>query len=100
MTRSADSFVNGKPFVVRPVDLTKRWSGGKPGEGFRCYLCGYKFAVGDVCRWQYTNDVSGAGGNPMVCERCDGTKESIVERWKQMHIDARNKMWWFTQERY
>lgn len=78
------SFTDGKPRRATEHDLKARWSGGKPGDFFRCCLCGYKFQLGDYWRWQYTNDTSGAGGNPMVCEKCDGTKEEIVAKFRRI----------------
>jgi hypothetical protein len=89
------SFTDGKPFIVKKWDLHAPWSGGKHGKYFRCYLCGRKFTEGDVVRWQYTNDVPGASGNPMVCQNCDGTKEEIVAKWKAMHEEAKGRMWYF-----
>ena len=89
------SFTDGKPFAATNEDLKRSWSGGKDGKYFRCYLCGHRFKEGDIVRWQYTNDTPGAGGNPFVCVKCDGTREEIIEKWKQMHIEVRQKFWWF-----
>lgn len=88
------SFTDGKPFIVTDADCHKRWGGGRDGKFFRCYLCGHKFVEGDVVRWQYTNDTD-AGGNPMVCEKCDGTREEILAKWEAMHAEANGRMWWF-----
>lgn len=89
------SFTDGKPWTVTEEDVGRMWSGGKNGKYFRCGLCGHKFQPGDYARWQYTNDIPGAGGNPMVCEKCDGTKEEIVAKWAAMHEESNNRMWWF-----
>lgn len=91
------SFTDGKPFTVTAEHVTLNWSGGPNGRWFRCNLCGHKFKAGDVARWQFTNDIPGAGGNPLVCEQCDGSKEKIVAEWKSMHEHAKpdGKMWWF-----
>lgn len=91
------SFTDEKPFRVSQQDIHLPWSGGKGGKYFRCYLCGHKFQAGNIARWQYTNDIPGAGGNPMVCEKCDGTKEQIIAKWKQMHTEAKEKMWYFNR---
>src|SRR5688572_787006 len=88
-------YTDQKPFTVTDQDLKLPWGCGRDGIFFRCYLCGHRFQAGDVARWVFTNDVPGASGNPLVCEKCDGTKEEIVAKWKQMHIDATGKMWWF-----
>jgi hypothetical protein len=90
-------FTDGKPFVATEADCRAHWGGGRNGVWFRCYLCGHKFKPGDVVRWQYTNDVQGAGGNPMVCQKCDGTKDEIVAKWKAMWDDANGRMWWFSR---
>jgi len=78
------NFTDGKPRYATEDDLKACWSGGKPGECFRCDLCGHKFKLGDYWRWQYTNDTPGASGNPKVCEKCDGTKASIVAKQKRI----------------
>lgn len=58
-----------------------RWSCGKPGQFFRCGFCGHKFQVGDKFRCIFTNDIPGAGGNPIVCEKCNGTTAELRGRW-------------------
>jgi len=85
-------FTDQKPWVVTRADTLKSWR-GSPGH-FRCGLCGHRFVEGDVARWQYTNDLSGYGGNPLVCQTCDGP--DVVERWKQ-HVDEfkHDKYWMF-----
>lgn len=92
-----DSFTNGKPRIATAEDLKRPWGGVRDGSRFRCYLCGHRFAVGDVYRWQYTNSVPGTSGNPFVCEACDGP--DVVARWKAMHDewerDSGGKWWWF-----
>lgn len=93
------AFTNGKPFVVTADDTKKPWSGGKGGEYFRCYLCGHKFEAGDVARWQHTNDVPGAGGNPMVCQKCDGTREEVIEKWKSIHAEYKSPRFWTMRRR-
>lgn len=88
------NFTNGKPFVVTADDVTKPWSCGKGGERFRCYLCGHRFVAGDVARWQYTNDTSNAGGNPMVCVKCDGTREEVIARWITLREEFKSPKFW------
>jgi len=91
------SFYYSKATIATEKHLKAHWLGGKPGEFFRCALCGYKFKIGDLFRIQYTNDTPDAWGNPLVCVVCDGTKEEIVAKWRQMHKDAKEKYWWFTR---
>ena len=71
------SSTDGKSWIVTKDDCNRSWGGGRNGKYFACGLCGYKFKEGDTVRWQYTNDVRGASGNPFVCSNCDGTKEEI-----------------------
>lgn len=93
---SANSFTNGKPHVATAEDLKRPWGGKRDGSRFRCYLCGHRFKAGDTYRWQFTNDVSGAGGNPLVCKACDGP--DVIEHWKAMHAESREKWWWFIDQ--
>lgn len=90
------SFTDGKPLLATEEHLKAPWSGKRDGSMFRCRMCGYKFQLGDYWRFVYTNDIPGAGGNPLVCERCDGG--DVCARWVQMCEEARTKFWWFTQE--
>lgn len=77
------SFTNQKPQIATKEHLTANWGGGKPGDRFRCCICGYKFILGDYWRWVYTNDIAGAGGNPLICQNCDGP--DVRERWIEMY---------------
>ena len=92
------SFTDGKPFIATEANCKASWGGGKNGSYFRCYFCGHKFKPGDTVRWQYTNDISGAGGNPMVCERCDGPPADVRAAWAEKCEEARTRFWWFTRE--
>ena len=83
-------FTDQKQFIVTEEQTHLDWAGGKDGKYFRCYLCGHKFVEGDKVRWQYTNDIEGAGGNPIVCELCDGTKEEVVLKWEEMIDEFKN----------
>ena len=74
------SFTDGEPWIATEKDCNASWGGKKNGVSFGCGLCGHKFIPGDQVRWQYTNDISAASGNPMVCIKCDGTKEEIVNK--------------------
>jgi len=89
------SFTDQKPFIATEQQVAANWGGGKDGQYFRCGLCGHRFEVGDVVRWQYTNDVPGAYGNPLVCQKCDGSRDEVVARWAKMHKEADGRMWWF-----
>ena len=88
------SFTDGKPRIATKEDCNAPWSGNR--KNFRCYLCGYKFKVGDYWRWQFTNNIQGASGNPLVCKNCDGP--DVIEKWKALHEEAKSeKFWWFNR---
>lgn len=77
-----------------------RWCCGKPGERFRCYYCGRKFAVGDEFKAIYTNDIPGAGGNPLICKACFdeiGGEIKCRERWQEVHkhIEKLKVLYWW-----
>ena len=83
-------WIHGEPQVATAEDCKLSWRGKRDGKGFACTLCGHRFVAGDYWRFQYTNDIPGAGGNPMVCGRCDGTKEQIVARMKLINAAKKN----------
>lgn len=83
-------------------DCKARWSCGNPGEKFRCYFCGHKFAVGDVFKAIYSNSTPGAPGNPLCCAACRGDKTDDQlrvewsEKWAEWRDLTKNRFWWFT----
>lgn len=88
------SFTDQKPRVATEEDLNACWSGRQKGESFRCYLCGYKFKVGDIWRWVFMGDL--ALTNLIVCEKCD--TPDVKEKWKHMHDEfdrIKEKFWRF-----
>lgn len=99
MTPAAASttWTNGHPFPATHEHCNvMRWNCGKPGEKFRCALCGYTFVPGDIVRWQFTNDTPGAGGNPFVCQSCDGGRDAIIaEILKRRKELSASRNWWF-----
>lgn len=93
-----DSFTNGKPRIATKEECSAKWSGGNPGEYFRCAFCGYKFQPGDYWRWQYTGDIPNASGNPLVCKECDDGPEETRKKWQEKCQEFRSdKWWWFTR---
>lgn len=83
------SFTNQQPWVATEKDCQGRWGCGKPGERFRCYICGVKFKSGDTVRWVYC---AGQGlTNLLTCQSCDGP--DIQERWKVINEEL-EKYWW------
>lgn len=90
------SFTDQMPHIVTEEDLKLKWGGRSAHDYFRCRMCGYRFQLGDVYRWVYTNNLEGKYcGNPFVCQQCDGP--DVIERWKR-HCDEAysDKFWWFT----
>lgn len=90
-------FTNGLPRIATKEDCNTPWSAVPNGDNFRCCFCGYKFKEGDYWRWQYTNDIEGACGNPLVCKKCDEGPEKTREKWKKKWKKARTEFWWFTK---
>lgn len=81
-TTERPNFFREELHAATPEECAARWSCGKPGERFRCCFCGHKFAVGDLFRIVYTNDMPNAGGNPLVCKDCDAATSVLRERWR------------------
>lgn len=92
---ASDNFTNQLPRVATAEECKLRWGGGRPGDRFRCYLCGHKFAVGDVWRWVFDNDDASQGGmgNFVTCAACDG--HDVRERWWRHCAFAKRALWWF-----
>lgn len=89
------SWIDQTPQIATEEHLRLQWSGGAPGERFRCYLCGHKFVVGDTWRFVFDNG-RGGSGNFLVCDMCDAP--DIVHRWK-LHCEAgRRKYWWMIRQ--
>lgn len=86
------SFMDEKPRLATLEDTKASWNGAPDGKRFRCYLCGYKFKVGDTWRW-----VRGQGYfNFMTCWHCDGP--DVHARWVAMNREAKERFWWFFDE--
>ena len=81
-------FTDQKERVATDEDVSAPWGGEKNGKRFRCYLCGYKFKVGDTWRW-----VAGKWTiNFLVCQPCDG--EDVQERFKAHNEYGEQAFWW------
>lgn len=89
-----------REFVVADERACKsRWSGRVDSKAFFCAFCGHDFVIGDEYRMVYTNDMDGAGGNPLTCKPCwdvhggfDGLRQKWLELWQEYR--ARFKYWW------
>ncbi len=92
------SFTDQKQRIATEKDCNARWNGREPGKGFRCYLCGHKFEVGDKWRWVYMGPYKLL--NVMVCEHCDGPNEEIAEKWQGINDEFYNnpKFWVFRDQ--
>lgn len=64
------SFTNQEPQIVIDAHMKVPWGGVKGGARFRCYLCGYKFKIGDYFRWIFAGKERVS--NFITCEKCDG----------------------------
>ena len=82
-------FTDQKTFIVTEDHMKTKWGGREASIKFRCGLCGDRFKVGDKVRWQYTNDIPGAGGNPFICEHCDTGPDDVRRRWKERYQEYR-----------
>lgn len=85
--------------IATEKDTKLAWSGKPNGEWFRCGFCGYKIKAGDKYRIIYTNDIPGAGGNPIICENCDVPNDLARKLWKEKHQTIKElkkgAFWWF-----
>lgn len=95
------SFTDQKPHIVTNADLQAHWGGGGPGKRLRCYLCGYKFRLGDTFRWVYTAgrtyldpDTRRQCGviNFLVCQHCDCP--DVLEKWVEINRIIATRYWW------
>ena len=91
MIENSKSFTDQKPRITTEHDLVAKWGLGNPGERLRCYLCGYKFKLGDTWRWVYMG--GHAVINFMTCQKCDG--DDVKERWLAMNKEFKERFWVF-----
>lgn len=84
------SFTDQKQRTATEADCKAKWGCGKPGERFRCFLCGHKFVPGDLWRWVYAGDLGFT--NFMVCDNCDG--DDVRERWRERNQEYMSDRYW------
>jgi hypothetical protein len=68
------------------------------GKLFFCAFCGHTFKPGDEYRAVYTNDLSDAGGNPLVCRACfdeHGGVDGLRVRWAAIWNEYRTRFRYF-----
>ena len=86
-------------FEIATEEVCKApWACKPNGEAFFCAFCGHDFVPGDEYRMVFTNDISGAGGNPLVCRPCfvtyDGL-EGLRERWLVINDEFKERFKYF-----
>lgn len=92
------TFTNQQQRIATPDDCNANWDGsGKPGENFRCCLCGHKFKVGDKWRWVYLGPYRLT--NVLVCEHCDGTTQEVAQKWQALHDEFYSDKFWNLRRR-
>ena len=98
--RNIKKYPFGELRPATATDCLGRWSGGKPGERFRCYLCGHKFAEGDLWRAVYCGGQKAKDGkhgliNFLVGKCCDADDTMLIEKWREANDEADRRFWWF-----
>lgn len=66
-------------------------------RAFFCAFCQKDLEMGDEFRMIFTNDLKGAGGNPLACGKCvtEHGVEGLRERWQAMWQEYKTKFrWW------
>lgn len=88
--------------VATTETCAARWCGYPNGEMFFCGFCGTQFKPGDKYKAVYTNNIAGAGGNPLTCEKChEGkTDEDMRSQWKQQNEEFKTGKWRYFYERW
>lgn len=84
------SFTDQKPRIATEEDCNGNWGGNKNGERFRCFLCGYKFVIGDM--WRFVAATHKGYFNFLTCKDCDGS--DVLERWVKHNETAAKIYWW------
>jgi hypothetical protein len=92
--KQPDFYPFGKARPASDKHLKQRWSGGKPGVRFRCYLCGHKFVKGDLWKAIFANHLPNTRGNFLVCDTCDDG--NALTRYQEM-CQTLSDIWWARQ---
>jgi len=85
-------FTDQKPRIVSEEELEAPWGGDKPGERFRCWLCGHKFELGEYWRWVFGGNHEPPLANFMVCMKCDD--ENVIDHFAAATEEAKERFWW------
>lgn len=84
------SFTDQKPRKATRADLKAKWLGEASGVAFRCYLCGYRFKLGDYWRWISATKIGLT--NFVVCEKCDDIH--VLDKWVVANKELEVRFWW------
>ena len=79
-------WIKGEWQVATKEICEATWMGRRNGKYFRCAFCGHKFKIGDMWRRIFTNNVPNAGGNPLVCGKCNLPEEKLIEKGTSKEI--------------
>lgn len=101
-------WTNGEPLIATAEHLATRWSGDP--TNFRCGFCGCQILLGERWCFVYTNDLVGAGGNPLACGTCidlatsiagfngESLREVLRDRWvhqcEEWRAFTQSSRWW------
>jgi hypothetical protein len=86
------------PKIATEDDTKLRWSGAKPGERFRCVLCGHKFVAGDSYTIVYANDLPHTYGNPICCTahgNVEQLRAAYAQRCEEFRTSESDRFWFF-----
>lgn len=81
------SFTDQEPRVATAQDIKRPWA------AFRCRFCGHRIKEGETWQFLYTNDLLGAGGNPLVCDHCIASAKEEAARTGETRNDVLRERW-------
>lgn len=84
------TFTDQQPRIATKADCRRNWGGVPNGRRFRCYLCGTRFAEGDVWRWVHAGKRNVV--NFFTCDDCDGS--DVLDRFVAANKELRRRFWW------
>jgi hypothetical protein len=102
----------GKPLIATEEHVSLPWSGSS--DNFRCGFCGHRIIVGERWCFVFTNDLVGAGGNPLACGTCidhattiaefagEALREILRDKWvhqcEEWRTFMQSEKWWKFQK--
>ncbi len=86
-----DHWARGVQQIATQEHLDMQWGVRPKGKGFRCYLCGHKFKLGD--KWRFDIPKGRARcPNFFVCTDCDG--DDVIDRFEAHVKNLYEAYWW------